>query len=35
MDHSSSRIWAPRQVNHATSQGSSAQGTKNGSIHGE
>ena len=34
IDHSSSRIVAPRQANQATSHDSSAQGVNSGSIHG-
>jgi len=34
MDHRSARIVAPRHANQATSHGSSAHGTKSGSIHG-
>ena len=33
-DHSSSSTFTPRHTNHATSQGSSAQGTKMGTDQG-
>ena len=34
IDHSSSRIVAPRHTNQATSHGRSAHGANSGSIHG-